>query len=134
MRKVNLGFGFFLFFVFLCTGFYMKMVFKPEHLLDTTARMEIRASHLYILYISLLNILSYNSYSISHKKQVKILNELSSLLLIFAGLLGVSGFLMEHGGTLTDRKLTLLAAISSLAGVFFCFAGNLLTRKENEKI
>src|SRR5688572_6643449 len=106
MKNVNLFFGILLFFGFLATGLYLKMVFKPEHLSDLAARMEIRANHIYILFISLLNILSVDAYPEARTKLVRFMNLFSRVLLPAAGLLAVAAFFLEHSGTLTGRLFT----------------------------
>ncbi len=128
LRKVNLIFGFVLLFTFFGTGLYMKSIFKPEHLSELTVRMEIRANHVYILFIALLNLFAFRAYSVSAGKFVVLLNTVSRALLLAAGCFAMAGFLWEHSGTLTGRSYTLLCAVASLSAALLCVGGHWLER------
>ena len=73
LKQLNLVFGLTLFVGFLVTGYYLQEFFKPEHLDDHVMRMQIRANHIYILLISLLNIVSFSGDFNSHSKLSKYL-------------------------------------------------------------
>ncbi|MBL8018481.1 MAG: hypothetical protein JNM27_02350 [Leptospirales bacterium] len=117
MKNANLVFGLILLLVFLATGVYLKTIFKPEHLADLAMRMEIRANHVYILFIALLNILSVDSYPESTQKVIRFTTVASRTFLFAAGILAVVAFFTEHSGQLTGRLYTLCSAVGSLIGV-----------------
>jgi len=114
VKIFNLAFGAFLLFTFLLTGIYLKYLFKNEHLSDLTMRMEIRASHVYILFASLLNILSYKVEFPSGINWIKIMEMLFRSSLIISGVLFLIAFVTDHGNSITDRYVTFYAVLLSL--------------------
>lgn len=116
MKIINLIFGVLLLIVFLITGWYMKEVLKSEHLLDSTVRMELRANHIYILFISLLNILSFKV-NLSESTISKYCNFIFRFLLVFAGLLAIAAFIYEHSGILEERIITFYQILFSLVAI-----------------
>lgn len=129
LRKINLYAGIILLLGFLATGMYLKLIFKTEHLNDTTARMEIRANHIYILFVSLLNILSFTIQPGTGRRILKRLEIFTRILLLTAGGLSLGAFFLEHSGTLQGRLLTFLCVLSSLAGVLLLQSANLLSAR-----
>ncbi len=117
MKKINLYFGLALFVGFLATGYYMAEYFKPEHLDNHVMRMQIRANHIYILFISLLNIVSFKCDLKMNHKLSKHLNILFRMLMLIAGIIAVVAFLKEHTGNLGVRSWTLSAVILSVVSV-----------------
>jgi len=116
MKIINLIFGAFLMIVFLITGWYMKEILRSEHLLDSTIRMELRANHIYILFISLLNILSFKV-KLSESIISKYCNITFRFLLVFAGLLAIAAFIYDHSGILEERIITFYQIIFSLVAI-----------------
>ncbi|MGV6831406.1 MAG: hypothetical protein ACWA5P_07590 [bacterium] len=121
LKEINLYFGLMLFIGFLVTGYYMKTYFKPEFLDNHVIRMQIRANHIYILFISLLNVISYTS-----QIKRKYLELTFRLCLIVAGILAVVAFLVEHSGNLNDRSWTLFSVILSVVAIGFILFNELL--------
>ncbi|WP_160114587.1 hypothetical protein [Aquimarina sp. AU474] len=117
MKKINLYFGLTLFIGFLATGYYMAEYFKPEHLDNHVMRMQIRANHIYILFISLLNVVSFKcDLKINHKLS-KYLDTLFRIFILIAGIVAVVAFLKEHTGNLGVRSWTLSAVTLSVVSV-----------------
>jgi hypothetical protein len=120
MRRINLVFGILLLLGFLGTGLYLMLVFKPAHLANLSARMEIRANHIYILFIALLNIFTYGIPAKLPGTFAYYSHSVFRGLLVVAGILAVAAFFNEHSGTLTNRKFTFYAVLLSLvaAGIY----------------
>ena len=127
LRKLNLIFGVLLFCVFLGSGFYMSNYFKPMHIEALTMRMQIRSSHLYMLFVSLLNIISYKCVFQQNRSISKVLEFLFRVCFIVAGFFSVLSFIKEHTGDLALRNHTLLAAILCVTAVGFVVLNELLS-------
>lgn len=127
MRKANLLFGIVLFLAFLGTGYYMSRYFKPEHLTDLTMRMQIRASHIYLLFTALLNIMAFTCELRGTGRARKFFDTAFRLFLIAAGTVALCAFAFEHTGDLKERKQTLLSVILALASVGFFLIHEILT-------
>jgi len=111
----------------------MEEYFKPENLDKHVMRMQIRASHIYILFISLLNILAFKI-NLSVKKPVlKYVDILFRIVLIAAGILSVFAFSIEHTGDLSKRSWTLLAVVLSLIAVGLMLLNVILNQKREKK-
>jgi hypothetical protein len=117
MRKINLLFGLILFVVFLITGYYLEAYFKPQHIDNLVIRMEIRANHIYILLISLLNIISFKCNLTTGKKLTGFLEPIFRMLLIAAGVTAIIAFLYDHHGNLIGRNITLTTMIFSISSI-----------------
>ena len=117
LKQLNLIFGLTLFIGFLATGYYMQEFFKPEHLDNYVMRMQIRANHIYILLIALLNIVSSKCNLKSGRKSSKYLEFWFRILLIISGLLAVVAFVKDHTGDLNQRSWTFYAILLSLSSV-----------------
>jgi len=115
-----------MFVIFLLTGYYLEIYFKPEHLDNLTLRMEIRANHIYILFISFLNILAYKCNFTEIKKKVIYLEISFRILLITSGVMALYAFIYDHNGDLTGRNVTLTAVILSLLAVVIFLANELI--------
>ncbi len=123
MRRLNLYVGFILFISFLITGLYMRFLFRPEHFDELTVRMEIRSNHIYILFVSLLNLMSFGIEIFIGPALIIFLDRLSRSLFIISGVLSLIAFVFEHTGTLKGRSFTFFCVLSSLSGVvLFLFA------------
>ncbi|MFA4795648.1 hypothetical protein [Leptospira kirschneri] len=129
MRKLNLLTGAILLGIFLATGLYMKFVFRPEHLADTTARMEIRANHIYILFIALLNLLSFPFQTPSTTTLRKWSIGISRTMFVLAGILAVVAFFREHSGVLQGRIFTFSSVLLSLSAVLLMLFANHFSSK-----
>ena len=103
MNNINLVFGLLLFVVFLITGYYMKEYFKPEHLNNIEQRLQIRSNHIYILFVSLLNITISICRFDKTKKSIYYLDLSLRILIVFTGILAFLAFCFEHTGEIDNR-------------------------------
>lgn len=126
LKKLNLVFGLLLFISFLATGYYMKTYFKPEHVDMPVMRMQIRANHIYILLMALLNVISFKS----NFEYTKYLEIGFRVLLVVSGILAVMAFFIEHSGDLDKRSYTLYSIILSVAAVGFFLLDELMSWKK----
>jgi 4-hydroxybenzoate polyprenyltransferase len=133
MRIYNLYFGLILLIVFFASGYYLKEYFKPQNINHLSLRMEIRANHIYILFISLLNIISYKSELSKGKNWTVYLDISFRLLLMFSGLIAIYAFLFDHNGDLIGRKATLSSVVLSLSSIVVFLANELIYNIENTK-
>lgn len=117
MKKINLYFGLVLFIVFLLTGQYMEYVFKPQHFDELVMRMQVRANHIYILFISLINILAFKCDLTGEFLLKKYMDFSFRILMIASGVLMVFAFFMENSGDMVNRNLTKNSAILSIAAI-----------------
>ena len=134
LRKTNLFFGLLLFLVFLATGYYMMQYFKPEHLDNHVMRMQIRANHIYILFIALLNVIAFKCELKMKHTMSKYLDSIFRMLLLLAGIISVVAFLKEHTGNLGVRSWTLSTVILSVTAVGFLLTNELLAVALKKKI
>lgn len=133
MRKINLYFGLALFVVFLLTGYYLKYYFKPQNISNLVLRMEIRANHIYIIFISFLNIIAFKCELTQGGKWSAFLDVLFRMMLILAGFVAIYAFIFNHHGNLTGRGWTLLSIVLSLsATIVFLINEGLHTIVQNK--
>lgn len=117
IQKIQFYFGIILFVIFLATGQYLKWVIKPEYLLQIDQRMMARANHIYILFVSLLNILGSLVEFDAREKWKSHFGITSRIVLMIAGIIYTCIFFQNYGSTLSDRKIILLPTILVLVGV-----------------
>ncbi len=79
--------------------------------------MQIRANHIYILFISLLNVVSFKCELKTKYNLSKYLDILFRILILTAGVIAVIAFLEKHTRNLNVRIWTLSAVILSLVSV-----------------
>jgi hypothetical protein len=127
LSRMNLFFGLALFVAFLATGFYMGEYFKPSHLDDLQMRLQIRSSHIYILFISLLNILAFKVVLKEENLFSNFINSTFRILLVAAGIFSLFAFAYEHTGVISERILTLVTVIVSLTSVGLIILNELAT-------
>ncbi|MDQ3000730.1 MAG: hypothetical protein M3Y08_05670 [Fibrobacterota bacterium] len=134
-RKCLFILGLFLLFGFTMTGQYLEHVLKPQYGDDEAHRMMARASHLYLLFISLMLMLASlipvpvrrvgSATALSGVDwRVRLMALGYSLMVVSSGLLIVS-FFREHSGNLSDRMLAVYGCMSALAGGLLIAAGAL---------
>lgn len=117
INTLNLAFGIILLLGFLISGQYLKHYFKPNHLDQYLMRLQIRSSHIYILFIACLNIIAFKTKTDLKIKIQKTLNLTWRVCLIIAGLLFILAFLKEHTGEIKNRTLTLIGANLTLTSI-----------------
>ena len=112
----------------------MKVFFKPNHLNDHLMRLQIRSNHIYILFVSLLNIISFKTVINGVDRISKTLNFSVRILLISSGILSVIAFMYEHTGVISNRILTLITVILSLTAVGLFLVNELVIRVKKKSI
>ncbi|TDM00034.1 MAG: hypothetical protein C4K58_01955 [Flavobacteriaceae bacterium] len=125
MNKYNLYFGLLLFVCFLCSGFYLEEYFKPQNIQNLTLRMEIRANHIYILFVSLLNVLSFKC-DLSKGKLTPFFEFAFRIMLILSGIVAIYAFMYNHHGNLLKRDWTLLSVVLSLSSIAIFLTNELI--------
>lgn len=126
MKKLNLYFGLLLFVVFLLTGQYMQHVFRPQYEEQLVLRMQVRANHIYILFISLLNILAFKC-SLSGNWRYKSLGMvIFHASLVASGILMVMAFFTEYTTDMSNRTLTKYSAILAILSIGILLASELV--------
>ena len=115
MRKAHLISGLLFFALFLASGRHMGQVLPAFSGELDGLRMMYRASHVYLLYASLLNLMAGAYWHpVSLRRRTQLLA--SCLLLLSQPVLGL-GFLLEPALNLVGRPYSLAGAILALAGV-----------------
>ena len=115
MRKAHLISGLLFFALFLVSGRHMGEVMPAFTGELDGLRMMYRASHVYLLYASLLNLLAGAYWRpVILRRRTQLIA--SCLLLLSQPVLGL-GFLLEPALNLVDRPFSLTGAILALAGV-----------------
>ena len=92
-------------------------VIKPEYLNQIDQRMMARANHLYILFMSMINILESLIEFDKNKKWARFLGKISRVILMIAGVLFTCTFFNSYGHSINDRKIILFPTILVLIGV-----------------
>ncbi len=110
--KLNLIFGTIFFIAFIITGLYLNRILCPDFENEHFIRMEARANHIYILLVALMNIMSYRK--VKHHHKTHRLEYLFRYLLVFAGLLSVVAFVVEHRSNLDNRSITFFTMLICL--------------------
>lgn len=115
MRKTHLISGLLFFALFLASGRHMGQVL-PEFSGELDGlRMMYRASHVYLLYASLLNLLAGAYWRpVVLRRRTQLIA--SGLLLLSQPVLGAA-FLLEPAHLMVARPFTLIGALLALAGV-----------------
>lgn len=133
LERVNLFFGLSLFIIFLITGYYMKEYFKPNHYEDILMRLQIRSNHIYVLFVSLLNILSFKTVLKNTDTLSRIFDFSIRVLLISSGIMSLFAFVNEHDGQISNRILTLITVVLSLTSIGLFLVNELinLVRKKS---
>lgn len=126
MKSWNLLFGLVFFVLFLLSGQYMRHVFTPAHLEDLVPRVQIRSNHIYLLFITLLNLVA-SRIAVQHRLSWQRYTELFfRAAIIFAGIFLLLGFWYEHNGDLLHRQWTRYGLFTTLGGVSIFLLGEWL--------
>jgi len=132
-NRYNLYFGILLFIVFLLTGFYMEVYFKPSHLHDIEQRLQIRSNHIYTLFVSLLNITASFCSANTTRRMLFYVDFGFRVSLICAGILAMMAFCFEHTGEISNRILTLFTVIFSLVSVCLLLFIKIIDKSKSTK-
>lgn len=117
MKKINLIFGLILLVLFVLSGQYMQHFFKPSFENELVMRMQIRASHIYLVFVAALNVMSFRVHLNDHSIIFQGLDVLFRSALILSGVLVFVSFWFEHTGDLVERKFTVYAVEVFLVGM-----------------
>jgi len=129
MKKANLIIGILLFIGFIISGQYMKHSFVPEHIDELTIRMQIRSNHIYLLFIALLNLLSFKCVLSAGHKVLSYIEIAFRCCLIIAGAFAILGFIFEHTGDLDIRIFTFITIVLSLTSIGLVILNELISLK-----
>jgi hypothetical protein len=131
MKKLNLIVGLILLLIFLGTGYQLATQIKPVHFSNPIVRMEARANHIYILFIALLNILSFRNKTVALGRGSILIEYFSRGLLIISGTFAVYAFVFEHTGNIEERQVTFLAVSTALISVALFVFNELMFQKKS---
>ena len=106
MAKLHIGIAIFFFAAFLATGAYMLFNFPELYAGREDARMMYRATHIYILLASLLNLMMGNLMLAFEFKRFNVLKNLMSLVLIASPGLFLVAFFIEPASINMERPIT----------------------------
>ncbi|MBF7731045.1 hypothetical protein [Pseudomonas sp. N040] len=115
MRKTHLLSGLLFFGLFLASGRHMSQILPAFTGELDGLRMLYRASHVYLLFASLLNLLAGAYWQpVALRRRTQLAG--SALLLLSQPVLGLA-FLLEPAQNMVARPFTLTGAVLALAGV-----------------
>ncbi|MCC2616216.1 hypothetical protein LJ739_08190 [Aestuariibacter halophilus] len=115
MRRIQAVAGGLFLVLFLVTGFYMKQVFPEAYAGDEGQRMMFRASHIYLLLGSLINLMAV-CISPSSDPGLQKFQHMGALLQVTALPLLLVAFVTEPAAYDIDRSWTMAAMIALLLG------------------
>lgn len=132
MKKLNLFFGLILLVSFLFSGYYMSEYFTPQNMDNIVQRTQIRSNHIYMLLISLLNIVSSRIEFSQGSKASAWMHVTFSLLLVSAGLLALPAFWYEHTGDIDNRILTFFSIVIAFSAVAIFLLNELIALRSQK--
>lgn len=133
MRRLHLIFASVFLLLFVASGLYMKNVLPPFNNELDGARMIYRASHLYLLFAALLNLLAGAHWQTLGNKlcsQIQVLG--STLLLGSLPVLGLA-FLLEPSQHWVMRPLTMAGCWLALLGTLLHAGAGLMQPTDRRK-
>ena len=110
-RALHLSFGLIGLFAFLATGVYMTLRFPEAYDADQVVRYLYRASHVYILLVSLVHLLLA-----TYLREASALRRLRRQQFASVALLAAVPILVEPSQASPERPLTLVGVVFALAG------------------
>jgi len=133
MRRLHLIFASVFLLLFVASGLYMKNVLPPFNNELDGVRMIYRASHLYLLFATLLNLLAGAYWQTLGNKlcsQIQVLG--STLLLCSLPVLGLA-FLLEPSQHWVMRPLTMAGCWLALLGTLLHAGAGLMQPTDHQK-
>lgn len=115
-RKLLLAFGLILFAAFLLTGWHLMEVVRPSHVEDPGIRMMARASHIYLLFSSLLILAAALVDGDFGPRWIRFSVKLGQVLVALAAFPLLVAYFTEHERFGLPRLWTLAGCILSLIG------------------
>jgi hypothetical protein len=116
MKSVHLAVGLLGVVVFFFTGDYMQAVINANSEM-TGQRMMYRASHIYIIFSSLIHLSLAAYWQPLSQKIWRVIQLSSSALLMLATVVLIVAFFVETGPSEMERNLTLFGVLSSVIAV-----------------
>lgn len=117
MKNLHLGLGLVLLAVFLFTGDYMQVLIGDDAAGALSLhRMMLRASHIYILFLALLNLLLGGYWQCVPSRLWRRVQMLASALMVLGSALGVYAFFIEAVIADEMRALTFWTVVCILGG------------------
>lgn len=130
MRSVHFLVGVLGVLVFLGTGVYMRSGFPELYAGNEALRFMYRASHVYLLFASLVNIV-LGVYLVTPRRGWRaVLSRIGSALTVLSPILLCYAFFAEVPTASPERTLTALGVIFSALGVVAQLPGSRLSRGE----
>src|SRR5262245_28568337 len=110
---------------FVMTGQYMAILLKGMVGMAETPRLLYRTSHLYLMWASLLNLIVGLYFTAAASNAARVVQAISSALLLASPLLMLAGFFIESPTGSLDRMMTGWGNYFALGGAILHFAVNL---------
>ncbi|MEE9407783.1 MAG: hypothetical protein V3V28_06895 [Polaribacter sp.] len=119
LKKFHLFFGFLVLILFVLTGQYMHR--KYNHLIDMkdVERALFRTGHIYILFLSFINISLGSYFRIGKSKFTKTCQFIGSFFIVIATLLIIYSFFKELPTSQIERTISRFGIYFALAGTLF---------------
>jgi hypothetical protein len=115
-RKILFLYGLALLLGFALTGQYLQRVVQPAHEGDAAIRMMARANHLYLLFISLLiMVTAFVENPPGNRGIAWAMNAGRGFLLLSSAVL-IAAFFRDHAGSIHDRSMTFYGCVAALTG------------------
>ena len=118
VRKLLLAFGLLLFAAFLLSGWHLMETVKPAHLDQPGIRMMARASHVYLLFSSLLVLAASLVDGDFGPRWIRLSVKLGQLLVAMAGFPLLAAFFTEHERFGMPRTWTVAGCSLAVLGTF----------------
>lgn len=112
MKRWNWYLGLVLLAIFLITGQYLRRVEIPLDQPEGLFRMMLRANHMYVLYVSIGNLLISRS-----RFRSKTFKQISRSLFLLSGIAVIFAFRLETDGDLEHRTFSFITALSAFIGI-----------------
>lgn len=123
IKRVHVLVGIVTLIMFVATGFYMKLNFPALYQGNETIRMMYRASHIYILFAGLINIVIGSYISVDNAKH-NWRQIVGSILIVSSAILFTTAFFYEPPRGSYQRTFTLLSILSISLGSLFHATAN----------
>ena len=131
MHKAHLAIGIFMVLLFLATGAYMMFSFPELYSGREEVRMMFRASHIYLLFAALINLMAANVRTSGRKENSGLALNLSSGLIIGSTVLFAVAFWVEPLVYAIHRPITFWAVVFMFIGVLVNTATGLWVSRRN---
>jgi hypothetical protein len=125
LKPIHLTVGILGLMAFVMTGQYLAIFLKGLSEMPETPRLLYRTSHLYLMWASLLNLIVGLYFTVAASRGARVMQALSSVLLLASPLLMLAGFFIESPTGSLDRVMTGWGNYFALGGAVIHFAANL---------